>query len=121
VWAIDSLHTQIKEGFINLVVSNNTRNGGSTGVLEIGRETMLKYRTDLLSEKYILWSVGPCSSFLSTQIFEEFCISKHLLVGINEWEVDFYLFEDLHHIVIPQIFFLKLINWPNNIFFIIIK
>jgi hypothetical protein len=102
---IDSLQPQINESFINLVVTNNVGNGGSTMILELGRETVLKYRIDLLSEKYLIRSVGPCLSLLSTQIFEEFGISRHLLDGIMEWEVDFYLFEDLHHIL----YFLSLI------------
>jgi hypothetical protein len=81
------------------VVSNNTGDGGSTRVLELGREIVLKDRTDLLSEKHLLRSVGPCSSLLSIQIFEEFGISRHLLDGIKEWEVNFYLFEDFHQIL----------------------
>jgi hypothetical protein len=81
------------------VISNNTGDGGSTRVLKLGRETVLKDRTNLLSEKHLLQSVGPCSSLLSTQIFEEFGISRHLLDGIKEWEVNFYLFENLHHIL----------------------
>jgi hypothetical protein len=75
------------------VVSNNTGDSGSTRVLELWKETMLKDRTDLFSEKHLLRSVGPCSSLLSAQIFKEFGISRHLLDGIKEWEVDFYLFE----------------------------
>jgi hypothetical protein len=71
----------------------------STKVLQLGRETVLKDRIDLLSEKYLLQSDGPCSSLVSTQTFEEFGISRHLLDGIKEWEVDFYLFEDLHYIL----------------------
>jgi hypothetical protein len=81
------------------VVSNNKGDDGSTRVLELWRETVLKDGTDLLSEKHLLQSVGPCSSLLSTQIFEEFGISRHLLDGIKEWEVDFYLFGNLHHIL----------------------
>jgi hypothetical protein len=81
------------------VVPNNARDGRSTKVFELGRETVLNDRTDLLSEKDLLRSVGPCSSLLSAQVFEKFGISRHLLDGINEWQVDFYLFEDLHHIL----------------------
>jgi hypothetical protein len=67
------------------VVPNNARDGRSTKVFELGRETVLNDRTDLLSEKDLLRSVGPCSSLLSAQVFEEFGISRHLLDGINEW------------------------------------
>jgi hypothetical protein len=35
---------------------------------------MMKDRTDLLSDKYLVRSAGPCSSLLSTQIFEELSI-----------------------------------------------
>jgi hypothetical protein len=66
------------------VVSKNTGDGGSTKVFELSRQTMLKNRTDLLSEKYLFWSVGPRSSLLSTQVLKEFCISRHLLDGIKE-------------------------------------
>jgi hypothetical protein len=83
----------------NLVVPNNAGDGGSNRVLELGRDIVLKDRTDLLSKKYLLRSVGSCSSLLSTQIFEKFGIHRHLLDGIKKWEVDFYLFEDLHHIL----------------------
>lgn len=66
------------------MITNNVGDGGSTKVLELGRETMLNDRTDLLSEKDLLQSVDLYSSLLSAQIFKEFAISKHLLDGINE-------------------------------------
>jgi hypothetical protein len=65
--AVDSLSPPIKEDFINLVVPNNAGDGRSTRVLELGREIVLKYRANLLRwKKKIIWSVGPCSSLLST-------------------------------------------------------
>jgi hypothetical protein len=33
----------------------------------------------------------------STEVLKEFGIGRHLLDGIKEREVDFSLFEDLHH------------------------
>lgn len=60
---------------------------------------MLNDRIDQLNEKYLIQSVDPCLSLLSTQIFKEFGICRYLLDGINEWEVDFYLLENLHHIL----------------------
>jgi hypothetical protein len=96
------------------VVSNNAGDDGSTRVFELQRENMLKDRTDLLSEKYLIWSVGPCSSLLSTQVLMEFCISRHLLDGIKEWEVDFYLFEDLHHILYFLSLFFEMRRFPKT-------
>ena len=49
--------------------------------------------------KDFLENVVSIFLLLSTQVLKEFCISMYLLNGIKEWEVDFYLFEDLHNIL----------------------
>jgi hypothetical protein len=36
---------------------------------------------------------------LSAQVLKKFYIGRHLLDNVKEWEVDFYLCEDLHHIL----------------------
>jgi hypothetical protein len=53
----------------------------------------------MLSKNDFLRNMISDFPFPSTQVLEEFCIGKYLLDGIKEWEVDFYLFEDLHHIL----------------------
>jgi hypothetical protein len=53
----------------------------------------------MLSKKDFLGNMISAFPFLSTLVLEEFCIGSYLLYGIKEWEVDFYLFEDLHHIL----------------------
>ena len=44
---------------------------------------------------------------LSTQVLKEFGIGKHLLDGINEGNVDFYLFENLYHLLYFLLLFPK--------------
>jgi hypothetical protein len=47
-------------------------------------------------------------SLLSTQVLKEFGIGRHLLDVIKEGEVDFHLFEDLHHLLYFLSLFLKM-------------
>jgi hypothetical protein len=51
----------------------------------------------VLSKKDFLKNVISAFPLMSTQVLKEFGTSKHLLDGIKEGEVDFYLFEDLKH------------------------
>jgi hypothetical protein len=41
---------------------------------------------------------------LSVQILEKFCICRDLHNGIKEWDADFDLLEDLHHLsLLPEV------------------
>ena len=59
---------------------------------------MLNQGIHVLSKKDFLGNVIFVFPLLSTQVLKEFGICMHLLDGIKEWEVDFYLF-DLYHIL----------------------
>ena len=58
---------------------------------------MLNRGTHMLNKEDFLENMISGFPFLSTYILEEFCIDRHLLDGIKEGDVDFYLFEHLHH------------------------
>ena len=58
---------------------------------------MLNQGTYMLSKEDFLRNVISGFPLLSTKILQEFGIYKHLLDGIYEGNVDFHLFEHLHH------------------------
>jgi hypothetical protein len=86
----------MKMKVLNLMVSNNAGDSGSTRVFELWRNArVLDKRTDLLCAENFHQGVGPCSSLSRTQILEEFGVRRNLFDGIKERDIDFYLLEDL--------------------------
>ena len=60
---------------------------------------MLNQKAHLLDENDLLENMFLNLPFLSAQVLEKFFICQDLLDGIKECDVDFGLFEDLHHVL----------------------
>jgi hypothetical protein len=59
---------------------------------------MLNQGAHLLGEKDFLGNVFLILPLLSAQILEKFHIGQNLLDDVKEWNVNFDLLEDLHHV-----------------------